>query len=160
MSNLWENKLRDILSANKKIAVLCVGNRFRMDDGAGCLLCDKLVETENFKPINAESNPENHIDEITKSEFESLILIDAANFGGKIGEIRFIKEEDISCFTLSTHNIPLSLIVSMIKLDNKNINTYFIGIQIGKCGFGEEVSEEVLKSIEKIRSIFKEFGYA
>ncbi len=160
MSNLWEENLKRLLASNKKKAVLCIGNRFRMDDAVACLLCDRIKGKEDLIIINAESNPENYIDTIAREKVQLLIIIDAANFGGEEGEIRFVGEDQISCLTLSTHSLPLSLILSMIRLDISQIEAYFIGIQISRWGFGEELSPGVLNSLGHMINIFKECGYA
>ncbi len=48
---------------------------------------------------------------------ELVILIDAADFAGKPGEIRWITPEQISGQDFSTHSTPLSLLAGYLKAE-------------------------------------------
>ena len=130
--------------------VLGIGNRLRGDDGAGSIIAD-LVKNKNKSLISIDSGttPENHIGKIVKINPDRVILIDTANFNGKPGEYKIIKEEDIDYRGFSTHTLPISMIVEQLKLAGiKDIS--LIGIQPENTTFGHSISCTVDKAITEI----------
>ncbi|MDW8021221.1 MAG: hydrogenase maturation protease, partial [Nitrososphaerota archaeon] len=68
------------------------------------------------------------------------IFFDAADFGGKPGEIRILSPEEASGTVVSTHTIPLNAILEVAGI---KAPSYVVGIQAVKLGFGEEMSDPV-----------------
>ncbi len=150
MSSSWERDLVDLLNRHRSVAVLGIGNPYRMDDGIGCYVADLLKEEEGLSVFSAGTTPENFIDPIVNSDASLLLVIDAADFGGEAGEVQFVSEEELSLFTLSTHSIPLPVVISMVKLDRPDMEVRFLGVQVAKMGFGEEISSEVVSAGRRI----------
>ncbi len=155
MSSSWERELVELLNRHRSIAILGIGNPYRMDDRIGCYIADLLEGGEGLEVFSAGTTPENFIDPIVNSDASLLLVIDAADFGGEPGEVRFVSEEELSLFTLSTHAIPLPVVVSMIRLDRPDIEVRFLGIQVAKMDFGEEMSAEVVSAGERIAEVIK-----
>ena len=112
------------------------GNSLRRDDGVALQLADEI---KKFKIIKAESVPETYV-----SEGDKVILIDAVDFKGEVGDVRLIDEENIT-HTLSTTHKSTSLlfvIASEVKV---------IGIQVKDVGVGEGLSEELEGKFGEVR---------
>jgi len=155
MSNL-NAKVREILRPTLGLnLILTVGNRYRSDDGVGPYIGSKLTSKENLLVINAESNPENIIDQVIDAKPITIIVIDAADFGGKAGEIRIIDKEQIPEMSISTHTIPMSVIASIFEKDT-SATLRFIGIQPRNVALGEEICSEVKDSALEIIKEIKE----
>lgn len=111
-----------------KTVILCIGNSEGGDDGIGPYLAGRLQNTQAQDiVIDAGTTPENYTRVIKREAPDLLILVDAAEMNLPAGEIRRIPKEKISTMHLSTHGIPLSLLIQYLEKDLPHI--LFIGIQ-------------------------------
>jgi len=116
--------------------ILAAGNSLRKDDGVALRLADEI---KNFKVIKAESVPENFV-----NEGDRVVLIDAVDFGGEVGEVQLIGEENIT-HTISTTHKSTSLLFAIAG------EVKVIGIQVKDVGVGEELSEELEGLLDNVR---------
>ena len=152
----WMEELRRILSKipeDGEIVFLGVGNPLRGDDGIGVKIArdlkaflEKRGSRRRIKPIIVEDR----VDLIPKFlrglNPDLIIIFDAMDFGGEIGEIRFVSLPEAD-ETISTHNIPLDL---MLKLAGITAPAYVLGIQISSIEFGKPINPRVLKASEEV----------
>ncbi len=124
--------------------ILCIGNKYGGDDGIGPYIANKLKNKENdsFSVIDCGTNPENYTSTIKRLNPKNLILIDAVEMYLRPGEIRIIEKEKIGVMHISTHNIPISLLINYLEKYVKKI--FFIGIQPKRMS--GKLSEEAKKS--------------
>ena len=77
----------------QRIIFVGLGNPLRGDDSAGLELLD-LVRLSGFFPgagfLAAGTNPENFLEQIASAEPDLVVFMDACNFGGRTGEIRWL----------------------------------------------------------------------
>ena len=108
---------------------MCIGNREGGDDSVGPYIADRLSSEnlENLKVIDAGTVPENYTSVVKREEPNILIIIDAVEMGLSPGEIRIVPKEKIGVMTISTHGIPISILIGYLEQYVKNI--VFIGIQ-------------------------------
>ncbi len=136
--------------ASGVVLVITVGNPYRSDDGAGPYISGGVsLPKGHIRIINAGERPENIIDEAIAITPRRTIIIDAADFGGRPGEIRIIPEEAVPDVIHSTHSFPLN-VVSRLIADDTGSEVFFVGIQYRSMDFGETISAEVLDSAKKI----------
>lgn len=129
----------------------------RSDDGLGPYIAAGLKSSKRLKIIDAADKPQNIIDEVVSHRPSSVLIIDAADFKGAPGEIRFIESHEIPDSSLSTHSIPLRVIAGIISKDT-GCQVKFLGIQPKNVSLGEEMSSEVIEAAKKIiKKIKKEF---
>jgi hydrogenase maturation protease HycI len=155
---LIDKQVIDTLGHTKKDKVLfiTIGNTLRADDGVGPYIAEKLYEADiQADIIDAGQRPENVIDEAVALNPTKIIIIDAANFGGAIGEARIIPEDKISASTLSTHTFPIPVISSIIREDTGS-DIFFIGIQPDSMQLGEAMNDKVIATANEIITIIKE----
>ncbi|MEF8848413.1 MAG: hydrogenase 3 maturation endopeptidase HyCI [Candidatus Thermoplasmatota archaeon] len=109
--------------------ILCIGNRHGGDDSFGPYISDQLTKKnpKDIKVIDCGTNPENYTSYVKKIKPKNVVLIDAVEMGIKPGEIRLIPPEKISEMHVSTHGIPLSVIIKYIQLYVEKVT--LIGIQ-------------------------------
>jgi hydrogenase 3 maturation protease len=137
------------INEGKKVVIIGIGNRLRRDDGIGSIIAEKLkekIKRENLFIIDAENTPENYIGKIKKVSPELLLIIDAVDFGSYPGDFRIFKINEIRETTISTHNFSISLLKKFIKADE----IYLLGIQPGNISLGENLTDKVKKTVEKI----------
>lgn len=155
---LDENIKADIKNRLKGIVtIIGVGNIMRGDDGCG----PKLIE--NLKKKNPKANlfdcgtvPENYIFPILTTSCDTVILVDAADFGMKAGSIKVFSLDEVSGSGLSTHNFSLRLFTDLLMTGKDNLNIFVVSIQPKTIGLGESLSEEVKSGIDTLADIFAE----
>ncbi len=154
MSNMLTDELKDIFTPSEKgkLLVITVGNSLRSDDGVGIYIAEQVKKCKKYIIIlNADSKPENIIDRVVQVKPHKVIIIDAADFGGRAGEIRLIKKTDIQNISLSTHSFSLNIIARIIEEDT-GAKVFFLGIQPRSVRLGEGLSKSVRKAAQKIIS--------
>ncbi|NIO44014.1 MAG: hydrogenase maturation protease [Candidatus Aenigmarchaeota archaeon] len=124
-------------------AVMSIGNPIKSDDNIGNIILDKL-DVENIKKIKAGVTPENFIKEL--KDYDEVMILDALEFGGSIGEVKVFELNEIKDVVTSTHSIPIDLLKRFLP-DSK---IKIIGIQPKNIDFGEKLSEGLESKIGKI----------
>jgi len=132
---------------------MCIGNRDSGDDAIGPYIASKLKEKESddFLVLDCGTVPENYTSMVKRYNPRNLIIIDAVEMGLKPGEIRIVPKEKIGSMHISTHGIPLSVLIGYLESYVENI--VLIGIQ-PKVMRGE-MTVSVKKSGERLVEIIK-----
>ena len=123
--------------------VLGVGNEMMGDDAFGPLVVKEL-EGKTKAKLWSGSNPENYIGKI-KKPLEKLVILDAAYMKKEPGSVKIIEPREIRERTISTHKIPLSMVMRQLEANS----TYYIVAQPKDVEFGTEPSKEIKKAAKK-----------
>ena len=137
--------LRDYFGdGENRVVLVGVGNALRADDGVGSKIIELLQERrlENVMLINAETVPEAFTGKVEKYKPTHVMLIDAANFRGQVGETRLITGAQIGGQALSTHSLPLSLFISYLE-NSIDVPVILLGIQPKTIDFDMPMSREI-----------------
>ena len=139
------------------VAIIGMGNIMRGDDGCG----PKLIENLKKRKLNAHlfdcgTVPENYIFPILSTSCDTIILVDAADFGGAAGSIKVLSLDKISGAGLSTHNSSIRLFTDLLMTGKDNLNIFAVSIQPKGIAFGEYLSDEVRSGIDILADIFTE----
>ena len=123
--------------------VMCIGNRDGGDDAIGPYIADKLnsEHLENIKVIDCGIIPENYTSVVKSENPKTLVIIDAVEMNLAPGEIRIVPKEKIGVMAISTHGIPISVLIGYLEQYVKDI--IFIGIQ------PKEMSGKITNSVKK-----------
>jgi len=95
--------------------LLCTGNRDGGDDAVGPYIADKIQPNKDISIIDCGVNPENYTSDVKRYKPKKLIIIDATDMGLTAGEIRIIPKEKIGTMHISTHGIPLSILIKYLE---------------------------------------------
>ena len=127
-----------------RVVLVGVGNPMRADDGVGPKVIELLQERplENVLLINAETVPEAFTGKVEKYKPTHVMLIDAANFRGQVGEARLITGAQIGGQALSTHSLPLTLFISYIE-KSVDVPVILLGVQPKTIDFSMRMSREI-----------------
>jgi hydrogenase 3 maturation protease len=140
-----------------KVVILGIGNSLKSDDGAGPLLANRLKDKDNFLVFDAGTCPENYLGKVIKARPDTVVIIDAADFGGTPGELRIIEAKQLNSVNLfSTHNASLLLTVNYLQ-SNLKVDIIILIIQPKSIVLGEQFSLEVTKSINRLEDWFSQF---
>lgn len=132
--------------------VMCIGNRDGGDDAVGPYIADKLMQEESdLVVLDCGTVPENFTSVVKKHNPKNLIIIDAVEMGLSPGEIRIVPKEKIGVMHISTHGIPISVLINYLESYVEQV--VFIGIQPKKMS--GEISENVKKSGNELVKIIK-----
>ena len=124
-----------------------VGNDIRGDDAVGELIVREF-ESDEWETVDCGSIPENHIIMVEKDEYDIVVLVDAADMGLDPGEVRIVDRELLGVFTMSTHALPLSLVIDY--LEERVDEVYLIGIQPKDMRLSEEMTPELHDAKDKV----------
>lgn len=131
---------------------MCIGNRDGGDDAVGPYIADRLKkDSDDFVVLDCGVAPENFTSVVKKHAPKDLIIVDAVEMGLKPGEIRIVPKEKIGVMHISTHGIPVSVLINY--LDQYVENIIFIGIQPKAMSgrFTDIVKENADQLIELIK---------
>lgn len=143
--------LENWLRGYSRLVILGVGNPLRGDDALGIKIIRELrgKVPKKVRLIDGGIMPENFISNIRGFSPSHVLLVDAAHFGGKLGEARLIKPEHISGVAISTHSMPLFILVELI-CSGTNAKVALLGVEPKNIGLGEEISWEIRAAIKRV----------
>jgi len=145
---LSPSRLKRLLEG--RVIVLGVGNRCRRDDGAGSLLAEQLDERTGVQVIDAGAVPENYVEKVARSRPDTILILDAADFGGAPGDLRILEPELVGPSGVSTHVLSLQIIADFLKARTQ-ARLAVLAIQPADIGLGTELSEEVSRAVELLK---------
>ena len=137
--------------------VLTVGSVLRGDDAAGPMLAKMMFDdpVAGWEVLDGGQMPEDYLSVIRRQSPDVLVMVDAADMGLPVGEVRLLTERDMATgYLTTTHSLPLSLLLSDLRECCGTV--VFIGVQPAQTEFFAPLSPEVLASVERIYDCFGE----
>jgi hydrogenase 3 maturation protease len=150
--------LKNELSSAARVVVLGVGNIGRGDDGAGVLAAAALKKElgqrgrPRLKILIGHETPESLTGEIRRFQPDLVLILDAALSRKKPGSIFLLKKTDMAVEDISTHRIPLSLLVEYLE-KSVGCRVRVLGIEPRSCREGASLSAPVRKAVETLASL-------
>ena len=142
-----ESELRPRLQG--KVLLIGVGNTLRGDDGAGPEVVAALEGKTKAVLLDVGEVPESYTGRILAGQADTIVLIDAADFGAAPGDVAVLETEDMTGSSLSTHQLPLDLFFRYLR-ENSQARIFALGIQPAQLGLGEPMSAAVADSVEAL----------
>lgn len=149
---------RTILKRFKgKVVIVGVGNLLKGDDGAGPFFIQQLKKKKGisvpFILIDAGEVPENYVNPIVKTKPDVIMVVDAADFGGKPGEVGIFEAKDISRIGMTTHTLSPDVFMDYLK-QQTNADIFLLAVQPKSIETDTDLSEEIESSIKELTDIF------
>jgi hydrogenase 3 maturation protease len=157
----WQDQLLRTLNRfpyikrSPRLAILGIGNELCGDDSAGVLIAEalqQLIENQDVLVINAGTVPENFVGVLRRFMPGLVLMVDSARMGKSPGEVEWIKWENVTGVSVSTHTLPLNITASYL-VDELDCEVTLIGIQPDRITIGAPLSQEVQNAIDEIISI-------
>jgi hydrogenase maturation protease len=143
--------LREALTPNA--VVVCVGNDLNADDGAGVEIARQLAESVPWRVYDARTVPENFLMRIVGEKPDSLLLIDALDFGGRPGAVEVLEAGLIGGQGPSTHGpAPLAFLELLAMMHP--CRCAVLGIQPDCVEVGQAMSEQVREAVDLVTEAF------
>jgi len=99
--------------------------------------------------LEAGLAPENCTGAVRRFAPDWVILADAAQWGGKAGEILWADSKDAAGWSGSTHTLPLSMLAEYLAAE-LGCRILIAGIQPACLDFGAPLSPEVEQAVENL----------
>ncbi len=131
----------------KKNLLLGVGNDIRGDDAIGEEIAREF-QREGWDVEDCGTMPENFIPHIEEGVYDQVVIVDAADMGLEPGEIRRVPRDNLGVFTMSTHALPLSLVMDFLA--KKVGSVTLIGIQPKDMSLKEGMTPELEEAKEHL----------
>ena len=138
----------------RRVVIVGVGNTLRGDDGFGPALVARIRGNCGAVCVDAGTVPENYIQTIARKKPQTLLVVDAMDFGAEPGEIGLFKVEQLGSAAISTHTLSPRLFVDLIRAEI-DVQVCFVGIQPAGTGFGESVSVPVGEAVARLSKALK-----
>ena len=135
-----------------KTIILGIGNTLKADDGAGPVVCERITGKVCAEVIDAGTVPENYIQTIIKKTPQSLVIIDAVDFGSLPGTIKLFETERLDSLIISTHTLSPRIFIDMIR-SQVQVSVFFIGIQPERTSLGEALSANVNDAVQRLAEV-------
>ena len=133
----------------KRFGVIGVGNVLRGDDGAGPALVAALRNRFGLPLVDASEVPENYGGWIVREKLESVVFVDAVDFGGQPGEFRIIPIDRLLVSASSTHRLSLHYLIRYLE-DEWDGEAILVGMQPKGLQLGEGLSAEVQAAVTSL----------
>ena len=130
MKELLE-KLLSRLKGATRIVFMGIGEEKLSDDGVGPYIITELLKysNERFLFINANINPMARIDQIVEFKPSHLVILDTCTLSGPPGTVAILERENICNYVpISTHTIPIHIVVDLIIEKLPKLSVFMIGI--------------------------------
>lgn len=138
-----------------KVLLIGVGNSLRGDDGAGPALISLLEGKVTASLLDVGETPESYLSRVLDIHADTVVVIDAADFGGEPGDLAILETADIAGCSVSTHQMPLDLFFRFIKRSSC-ADVFALGIQPAQIGFGESMSPDVDRTVQALAEILRD----
>jgi len=134
--------------------IVCVGSELRGDDGAAAAVAHRLAGTMPWALHNTQTAPESFLMKIVQAEPESVLLIDAVDFGAAPGRIGLFPAEQLNGQSPSTHGPGARAFLSALAMFH-SCPVALLGIQPGDIDFGEALSPPVAAAVDQVVAVFQ-----
>lgn len=151
-----EGALREWFRSAGRVVVVGVGNPIRMDDFVGMKIVEDLkgkVNADRVMLIEAETVPENHMQEVIDFKPTNILIIDAAKMGLKAGEAWLMNPEELTNYpAFSTHMLPLRIFCEYL-VDAVQAKIALLLIEPNMADFGEGLSSGLDCAADKLVTV-------
>lgn len=145
------NDLADDLRKNLtgRVCVVGVGNRLKGDDAAGPKLIDRITGHVRFICLDAGVAPENYLEKIVRFKPDTILLVDAMDFGSEPGSSRLFSADQVTGGGLSGHALSLRMACDYLQ-QRISVRIFVLGIQPAQVIMNGPLSGAVRTAVEKL----------
>ncbi|MGB5487680.1 MAG: hydrogenase maturation protease, partial [Lysobacterales bacterium] len=107
-----DKQLKDQLThfIDGRVCLMGIGNRYHHDDAVGPYLAEAMEHRPDYDVIDAGVIPEDYIETTAQKHPDTILMVDATDFGGEPGEVRLLYPESVAYSGVSTHAGSLRLL--------------------------------------------------
>lgn len=113
MDSQLKNQLAHFIDG--RVCLLGIGNRYHHDDAFGPYLIEALETRPDYDVIDAGIIPEDYIETTAQKHPDTILMVDATDFGGEPGEVRLLYPEHVNYSGVSTHAGSLRMLAEFLQ---------------------------------------------
>ncbi len=132
-----------------RLCVVGIGNRLKGDDGAGPELIDRLGGQGRLHCLDAGVAVENYLEKIVRIKPDTVLLVDAMDFGGVAGDLRVLPAEQVAGGGLSSHALSLQMACDYLR-QRVSARVFLLGIQPAQLKLNSPLSAPVSAAVAKL----------
>ncbi len=149
-----ETQLKDQLIhfIEGRVCLLGIGNRYHHDDAVGPYLVEALQSRPDYDVIDAGIIPEDYIEMTANKHPETILMVDATDFGGEPGEVRLLYPEHVSYSGASTHAGALRMLAEFLQA-RTHARIGLLAVQPADVSDGKGLSPPVSKTLDDLLDV-------
>ena len=149
-----ETQLKDQLIhfIEGRVCLLGIGNRYHHDDAVGPYLVEALQSRPDYDVIDAGIIPEDYIEMTANKHPETILMVDATDFGGEPGEVRLLYPEHVSYSGASTHAGSLRMLAEFLQA-RTHARIGLLAVQPADVSDGKGLSPPVSKTLDDLLDV-------
>ncbi len=132
-----------------RVCVLGIGNRMWRDDGVGSVTAEALQNRPELCAVDGGMVPENYLEQVIGHHPDTVLILDAADFDGRPGEMRLLEPREIVSGGLSTHAGSPAMLAQYLNA-RAGIRVGLLAIQSGDIDDGVELSPQVAATMRDL----------
>jgi hydrogenase 3 maturation protease len=154
-----ETVLGKRLSGARRVAIVGIGDELSRHDRLGILAARdfEALRLPAVKVFLAGTIPESFTGPIRRWKPDHVVLIDAADMGTRPGTVAVIGAQNIRGSRLSTHALPLSLVIKYLEKD-VGTRVTLVGIQPDLAASGPTTGAETAGVTHLVASLHRLLG--
>lgn len=131
--------------------VLGVGNTLRGDDAVGPMVCSRLA---SGRAVDCGDAPERYLGLAGDEGIERVLMVDAMDFGGGVGELAFCRLSDLTERFGTTHTSGLAVLIRFIE-EEYGKPVAVLGVQPADTRFGARVHAAVQEAVDRVSELLR-----
>lgn len=132
-----------------RVVVLGVGHALRADDAAGSAVAEVLRRGHPDLVFDCGQAPENFVGPARRCEPDTIVIVDAADFGGAPGETVLATADDVIGQMMGTHAAPLSVLMTLLSQET-GADVRLLAIQPKSTELGGTMCHEVAEAVRRV----------
>ena len=113
MDKVLKEQLSSFIDGN--VCLMGIGNRHWHDDGVGSYIAEALESCPGLDVVDAGFIPENHLETVAGKHPDTILMVDATDFGGEPGQARLIYPDKVAYSGVSTHAGSLRMLAEYMQ---------------------------------------------
>ena len=143
MDKPFTDQLSDFVRG--RVCILGIGNRQWRDDGVGSYIAEALEGHPGLDVVDAGFIPENHLEVVARKHPDTILMVDATDFGGEPGQARLIYPDKVSYSGVSTHAGSLRMLAEYMH-ERTRAPVALLAIQPVDTSAGESLSPAIAET--------------
>ena len=147
METQLKNQLAHFIDG--RVCLLGIGNRYRHDDAFGPYLVEALETRPDYDVIDAGIIPEDYIETTADKHPDTILMVDATDFGGEPGEVRLLYPEHVNYSGVSKQANSLRMLSEFLQA-RTHARIALLAVQPEDLSDGKGLSPSVSRTLDDL----------
>jgi hydrogenase maturation protease len=146
-----DKQLKDQLAhfIDGRVCLLGIGNRYQHDDAIGPYLAEALESRPDYDVIDAGIIPEDYIETTAHKHPDTILMVDATDFGGEPGEVRLLYPENVAYSGVSKQAGSLRMLSEYLQA-RTHARIGLLAVQPADTSDGKGLSQPVAETLDDL----------